>query len=672
MTEHPAQTSRYVVLCVMGDADKREALVREVSGICQSPLVVEGLACAEASLARVRDLHSPDVRVPFVLVDQTLPDGRGVDLLTALHDRRETRATRKMLLTHDPSAQELLSVLEHGALHRTFSAPWSHDTLCEGIRSLLTSFFIHHAPEDMHHLRGLLDAEQFPRAFESAARARQALDLEIRTLKRSFLGTMDMSDEEVEQAMGAAIDEALGNPPRSTFPEGTVLVRQDDPVDTVSILVSGYVQLSRKANDHEVVLHTHSAGRIVGLLSLAQRQRAFFTCRAITDVTVLPLTFEQLDTALQANPWLSAYFVTTLIRSLSTRSKRTAQLKVEVEHLNRKLRAERDQLADALDNLEVAQMRLVESEKMATLGQLTAGIAHELNNPTAAIRRSVDFIAEDVMSLVMQLPDGDTIKDMMQSALESAPVSTREIRKLARELFAVVGDEVLTRRLVKIGITTPDAFKRRVGKVTGERRNRLICKMEQYHELGTSLRNVCTCADRISDIVASLKSYARSDQDRVDAVDVHKGLEDTLVMLGHDLRDMHVKRSYSELPPITCCAGELNQVWTNLITNALHAMDKGGTLRVETDAPDAGHVRVRVIDSGEGISAEALPRIFDLHFTTKDGRVEFGLGMGLPICRQIVARHGGTITAESRPGRTCFTVTLPLCGSDGLEAEGRP
>ena len=193
--------------------------------------------------------------------------------------------------------------------------------------------------------------------------------------------------------------------------------------------------------------------------------------------------------------------------------------------------------------------------------------------------------------------------------------------------------------------------------------------VERYHELGTALRNLCTCSDRISGIVRSMKSYARSDQELVGDVDVHEGLEDTLRMLDHALHGIDVKRSYGEISRIECHVGEINQVWTNLISNARQAMGNTGTLRLVTDQPDGERVRVRIIDSGKGIAPDEIERIFDLHFTTRGGRVEFGLGMGLPICRQIVARHGGEITVESRPGESCFSVVLPVHYPRGPEDE---
>ncbi len=653
-------TSQYVMLCVADDPDTLAALLRDAKAVCQSAIRLEGYCDADRALSTIRTYRAPDIRVAVVMVDQDLPGRRGVELLLAIHEAADTRAARKVLIVSQPSGEDLMRGLNHGALHRTLPKPWEHDELCDCIRTLLTSFFVHHAPDDMARFSHVLDTKQFPRAHVAARQRQRVLDVQLTTLKRSFLANLDMSDEEVEQAMGAAIEEALHHPRYCQYAAGTVLLQQDEPLEKIFILLSGQVQLFRKTGDREIILHKHSAGKIIGLLSLAQRQRAFFTCRAFTDVTLLPLTFEQLDAALQTNPWLSGYFVTTLIRSLGTRSKHTAQLKVEVENLNLELREERDQLSTALEQLQEAQARMVEAEKMATLGQLSAGVAHELNNPTAAMRRAVDFIAEDVVSLVTPLPDGALIAQTVESAMTTEPVSTRDLRNIGAELASVVGDSALTRRLVKVGITTADAYRKQFGGLSDAAREARLVTVERYHALGTALRNLSTCSDRISGIVRSMKSYSRSDQELVCNVDVHEGLGDTLRILEHTLHGIDVKLSYGELPRIECHVGEINQVWTNLISNAKQAMGDTGTLHLVTDQPDDDHIRVRVIDNGKGIAPEAIAKVFDLHFTTKGGRVEFGLGMGLSICQRIVTRHGGEISVESQPGETCFTVVLPV------------
>ena len=164
---------------------------------------------------------------------------------------------------------------------------------------------------------------------------------------------------------------------------------------------------------------------------------------------------------------------------------------------------------------------------------------------------------------------------------------------------------------------------------------------------------------RISELVAAVRSYSQLDRASLQRVDVTDGLDSTLVMLGHKLRDgVTVVREYgADVPPIEAYAGELNRVWTNLIDNAVDAMDGAGTLRVATRA-DGDGVVVEIADTGPGMPPEVADRAFEAFYTTKD--VGKGTGLGLDIARRIVEdRHGGTITIDSRPGATVLRVRLP-------------
>ncbi len=668
MSSDDNKATGYAIICVDAEPDALAALRHDVGEFCGPRMDVHACASAEQALALVEELATAGIRVALILTEQILPGISGVDLLLAFRERPETRATRKVLVSTGMDVLDLSRALNAGALHRTIGKPWTCEGLGDCARSLLTSFFVHHAPHECDRFKDLLDANQFPRAFATARHQQRAANLHIKTLTQSFLANMDMSDEEVENALGAGIDEALGEPPQQHHPAGSILLRQGEPADTIYVLVSGNVQLSRTAHGREVVLHEHAGGRIIGLLSLARRQRAFYTWRATTDITVLPLSLERLEAALQTNPVLSGYLVTSLIRTMAARSKRTAKLLVEVEDLNGKLRGERDQLANILQLLEDSQAQLVESQKMATLGQLSAGVAHELNNPTAAIQRAADFIREDLGTLLEELPDGDKLAAAMRSALTREPLSTAEQRKRRAALSRLVGDDALAQRLVKAGIQTPEEYRSSFGRSSGKKRDRLLDRLERYHQLGLSLRNISTCSKRVIAIVDSLRSYTRADETPVADVNLHEGLEGTLLMFSHATREVEFVKEYGDLPPIECHVGEINQVWTNIVSNALQAMHNKGILRIETDAPDADHVRVRIIDNGPGIPPEDLDRVFDLNFTTKQGHANFGLGMGLTICRQIVAHHGGTIEAASQPSRTCLTVVLPVrsqLGSNG-------
>ncbi|HEY4058829.1 MAG TPA: ATP-binding protein, partial [Kofleriaceae bacterium] len=178
---------------------------------------------------------------------------------------------------------------------------------------------------------------------------------------------------------------------------------------------------------------------------------------------------------------------------------------------------------------------------------------------------------------------------------------------------------------------------------------------------------------QIQRIVGALKTYSHLDQQatRVEA-DLHEGLETTLTLLHHALRDIVVERQYGNLPRVPIFVDELNQVWTNLISNAQQALAGKGTIAIETDlvigaggAADQWAV-VRVIDDGPGVPADVLPQIFDPFFTTKPKGE--GTGLGLGIARQIVDKHGGIMTADSKPGRTVFEVRLPIHVAIGPEA----
>jgi signal transduction histidine kinase len=474
----------------------------------------------------------------------------------------------------------------------------------------------------------------------------------------SFFIDAGIADDEVERRMIAAVDRAFDTPERRMIPAGTRLLAHGDAVERIWIVLEGRVRLSRNVDGRELVFHDRTAGRVVGLLAMARNQPAYFDSTAATDLTVVTLTFEDLDRALRADPVLAVHFVTVLLRSLARRNLRSVELRIEVDRLNRDLAADRDRLAAALDDLEDAQTRIIQQGQMATLGQLAAGIGHELNNPIAAIERAADFLSQDLSELSAGTGDDRMMSRFLTAALERPPVSTRVEREQRRALARELGDDDLARRLVAIGITDEAAYRATLGGLDAEARESRLAEVERYHGLGTSLRNIRSAAGRISDLVGSLRSYARAGRELTPDIDVCEGLEETLLLLRHELHGIEIVRDYGEVPPITGYSGRLNQVWTNLIHNAARAMGGGGTLTVRT-APAGPGIRVEIADTGPGIAPEHLPEIFDMHFTTYDGRVGFGLGLGLRLSKDIVTRHGGTIAVESRPGRTVFTVTLP-------------
>ena len=268
------------------------------------------------------------------------------------------------------------------------------------------------------------------------------------------------------------------------------------------------------------------------------------------------------------------------------------------KRMERQLRSANTELERLLGELRTAQARLVQQAKMAALGQLVAGVAHEINTPLAAVVSNNDLFLRCF--------------DRLRHALAAGAIAESARPLVERDLSAI-------------------------------------------EDLSHVTQKACV---RITGIVRTLRTFARLDEADVKAVDLHEGLESTLVLVAHLLKGgIHVVRHYGELPRVECHPNQLNQVFMNLIVNACQAMGETGTLTLTTRATD-DEVEVRVQDTGVGIAADKLPHIFDPGFTTKGSLV--GTGLGLSIVYQIVEGHGGQITVESAPGQgATFILRLP-------------
>jgi signal transduction histidine kinase len=335
----------------------------------------------------------------------------------------------------------------------------------------------------------------------------------------------------------------------------------------------------------------------------------------------------------------------------------------------------------ALRELGTAQGQLINAEKMASLGMLVAGIAHEVNSPAAAVQGLVDSLQDTVKRLghcssdlfVAGLPPGalrkyfELVDGLLPEMTTAALSSTLEARQRSKRMKAVLAGQtdadVAAAMLAELG----DLGERIAPELPAIAGGTSLAPLASYlREIGFLARasgTIRTAIGSIRRIVGALKRYSRLDEAPLERVDIHAGIEDTLVILSHQLKygeiGINVKRSYGKLPPITAYVGELNQVWTNLIHNAAQAMGHTGELLIETRA-DGGDVEVAIQDSGPGIPADVLPRIFEPFYTTKPKGE--GTGLGLPICMRIVEKHGGTMRVESAPGRTRFTIRLPVEG----------
>ena len=369
------------------------------------------------------------------------------------------------------------------------------------------------------------------------------------------------------------------------------------------------------------------------------------------------------------------------------------------EELERKVRlrtaeltAINHELGRALHDLRETQAQLILSERMAGLGLLVAGVAHEINSPTAAIRGSIDGLAAVLIrvgrhgtELATRAKSPEVIRaitsylETTAPSLAERPLATglfarKAAKELAATLEAAAGGGRLTHihalatELADLGTTSDDA--RRLIDVLGPERDgalarEVVAALTDHVYLHRTASTVRHAIGQIQRIVGALKSYSHLDQQatRTEA-DLHEGLETTLALLHHALRDIVVERSYGNVPRVPVYVDELNQVWTNLIQNAQQALAGKGTIVVETSVEATGDepwAVVRVIDDGPGVPADALPQIFEPFFTTKPKGE--GTGLGLGIARQIVEKHQGELRCTSEPGRTVFEVRLPIRSS---------
>lgn len=430
------------------------------------------------------------------------------------------------------------------------------------------------------------------------------------------------------------------------FSQSTTTTPAGVSIDYLTVLLSGRIRIDGGASDDIVVYDV--PGCILGILPYSRMKAATFPVIADANTSVLQLHRDHL-------------------RSMTEHCYELTEVMVR-------------QMTDRVRDF---TRQIQQGEKMASLGRLSAGLAHELNNPVSAVVRSADALKghmkatperfKAVMSIQLPEEEVDLVNELMFRRLNAGKpsLSMLERNSLEDDLTDWLDDnslenpEELTESLVEFGFTIDDLDE--IGdRVSAENLPAILGWIVNNLVTEKLVREIAEASKRISTLVGSIKSYTHMDRgEGREKIELKNDIMNTLTLLDHKLKVKHIATSVSipaDLPPFTGWPGELNQVWTNLIDNAVDAMPDGGKIEIKTEldqrSDGSSFVYTHVIDNGEGISPEIKSKIFDPFFTTK--AMGAGTGLGLDIVQGIIKHHRGSIKVESEPGRTEFIVCLPI------------
>lgn len=436
--------------------------------------------------------------------------------------------------------------------------------------------------------------------------------------------------------------------------QGEQFYEENKPANRFYVVLDGELQVTRKIGGQEVVLGTTPRGIMGGELSLLYGTPSLISTCAIVPSRLLVLEEGSFRELFSACPTLST-------RIFQAAFERTRTFTSTIQ----------------------------QHEKMAALGKLAAGLAHELNNPSAAARRAACSLREDLPRLqreTLELKqaglDDSQIQallsfqqDAIQNAIDASsegeereslsPIEKADREEALAEWLESAGAPEsweLAANFVNAGVTL-EGLKELAGETPTPQMGAVLAWMNSAMLVAELLNEIEQSTTRIADLVGAIKSYTYMDQGPEQEVDIHKGLENTLTVLRHKMKDVEIIREFApNLPRVLGNGGELNQVWTNLIDNAVDALaaeppDDGKKLWLITRQENEW-VMVEISDNGPGIDKDHLSRIFEPFFTTKE--VGQGTGLGLDISYRIIEKHDGTLDVQSQPGKTRLIVRLPL------------
>jgi signal transduction histidine kinase len=424
------------------------------------------------------------------------------------------------------------------------------------------------------------------------------------------------------------------------FKQGETYSRPGDPADAMFVVLEGQLELRGEFGGEAIVFSVNSGG-ITGVLPFSRMKQFNIGGRAVTDSRLLRFPAARFPDLVQKMPELTQ----RLVGMMSDRIRETTRIE---------------------------QQR----DRLVSLGKLSAGLAHELNNPASAAKRA----ASQLRGILKKIKDAS--HDLGRRDLTSAqkaeiekletsiihcdepppdPLTMSDLEERIDSLFRSHGQSDLWQLAADLARKNvkPEVLERLFVALDADTARAALIRIAASLEIANLMNEIESSTSRISDLVLAIKEYTYMDQSPVQNVDIVKSLETTLTILNHKLkRGVVVQRDYQRIPLLVNSFGsELNQVWTNIIDNAIDAMNGKGELRVRTYRDDSCVV-VEIGDNGPGIPPDVKPHIFEPFFTTKG--VGEGTGLGLDAVQRIVRKHRGSIQVTSKPGDTRFHVALPL------------
>ncbi|NIY81506.1 ATP-binding protein [Vibrio hepatarius] len=637
--------NQFAILCLDNNPISIEQLRKELT-LFASRFDLHTADSFEDAAAAL-DYCSEQKQVVALVIASHHENFNGADFLIQLDKTPHTQSARKILISCGQDIQAILSAVNDGRLDHCLTKPLQDNLVRQTAQKELTTFILENDKENLLIYSQILDQQRLLRAH---------IDQKMRSYREGFITEQHrLSDQELAQQVTDALFGFFADKDETracrTYSADHLLTKEGEENRFLWFITKGEVALYKKDDagvQREVVRYTQ--GNIVGGMSFVTGEPSFSTALTLTATEVIKLDREVFAKVMHSNTTLLPLFTNLLLRHFNRRLQRSITTKLELQK--------------TLESLESAQLQLIEREKMAMLGQLIAGVAHELNNPIAAILRGTETLTEKIQTLVEaphSVPNSQSVA-ILTSALISKPRSTAAERELVKAVDEHVGNRRITKKLVKLGLDNQPEWVERARNQDTQLLEELE-QLENYQLAGATLRSINVCAQRIADLVKSLKGYARSDDERFHTTDIHEGIEDTLVIFENKLKMHNVEKCYAELPPVRCLPTGLQQVWTNLISNAIDAFPEKGQLTITTQQVSKygkPWAVVSIEDNGHGIPENLQQQIFELNFTTKK-EGNFGLGIGLSVCQQIVHQHGGHIEVASEQGKyTRMSVWLPL------------